>query len=303
MKTIRKLRQENQGLLQKISIQIRRRGGASVILGRYGWVKGLLILADWGAQFLHLAITNNLYKHVFTHRYGFCEAFFFPRTIDLWTRYSDVLEELYFSKNCSILEVGAGAIGLQTFLHNFHGIIISSDVSRDALRVGRVKEAVVCDACYLPFRRASFDVIVSVDVLEHIPKPKRSKCFDEFARVCLKRLIIHFPAVSTDRNFDAKKYDQMFQSFYLRLFSTEDSATMEHIKNEHPLVEEITARFPESRVVGRVNCKVWLRYMTLSCTPFLGFLAGIAYILFWKKEDHKPPFYKCKIVTDITLKY
>jgi len=58
--------------------------------------------------------------------------------------------------------------------HSFHllGRTIGVDRSFDAL-LGQTRPLVVCDMRWLPFRRASFDAVASIQSVEHVPDPER----------------------------------------------------------------------------------------------------------------------------------
>jgi len=257
------------------------------------------VLVDWGAQFLHLSISGRLYRYATNSNYSVLHAVLFPRTVDLWIRYSDIVKELSSSnKNRSILEVGSGAMGLYSFLHPFDGEFVACDISKKALEVGMASGKVACDARSLPFRSGAFQIVVCADLLEHVPKEERNRCYDEFLRVGLQKLVMHFPAVSTDGEYNARDYDLMFQSFYTGFFGTEHSATKEHIERYHPTIDEIKSEFPGSSIVGSLNSQIWLKYMKLSSLPIWGFIGGMVYALFWKRNS-TPPFYKCKVVVDL----
>jgi hypothetical protein len=225
----------------------------------------------------------------------------YPRIIDLRIRYLDIVEEFSFSRrDYLILEIGSGAMGLFSFLPPSKGELVATDVSEDSLRAALWRgEKVVCDARYLPFRQKTFHAVVCVDSLEHIPKKEREKCLNEFSRVASDKLILHFPATSLDGKFDAKTFDKKFQTFYKNFFGTDHPAIKEHIERGHPSIEEIQAKFPHLTVVGKFNCRTWLKYMIFSSMPIVGFLAGLLYVLFWKRKAEEPPFYGCKVIVHL----
>ena len=54
--------------------------------------------------------------------------------------------------------------------------------------------AVVGDARALPFEDGSFDVVVAVDLLEHVPAADRRLVVDELARAAARRVVLACPA-------------------------------------------------------------------------------------------------------------
>jgi len=96
----------------------------------------------------------------------------------------------------NILDIGC-SIGITTELLKRYGWTCGVDLYGEALRFCRMQDAsrfVQADACNLPFLAESCEVIVALDLLEHLQEDKRA--IREFGRV-LKRngfLIISVPA-------------------------------------------------------------------------------------------------------------
>jgi ubiquinone/menaquinone biosynthesis C-methylase UbiE len=86
-----------------------------------------------------------------------------------------------------ILEAGCGTGYNSYWLRNLYGWnIFPVDIESAALRYVRsmgVSNSAQTDIRHLPFRDASFDVVLSFDVLVHIPREDESKCIAEFFRV------------------------------------------------------------------------------------------------------------------------
>ena len=74
----------------------------------------------------------------------------------------------------SVLELGSGAGFLREFLPDL--------ITSDLLQLPDLSLAL--DACYIPFRDDSLSSIVMIDVLHHLPQPRRF--FDEASR-CVRR--------------------------------------------------------------------------------------------------------------------
>ena len=87
-----------------------------------------------------------------------------------------------------VLEVGANR---QRLLGQF--VPGASFLYTDLHAEGDEKDFVVADATALPFPNMSFDAVVSLDVLEHIPAPLRAKAAAEMARVADRAVIVGFP--------------------------------------------------------------------------------------------------------------
>jgi len=85
----------------------------------------------------------------------------------------------------TFLEVGAGTGEVFKELANNFQMAIASDISHNMLVLARQKlgkhatiaDFVVADAQHLPFKRRAFDLLICMDVMEHIENP--SQCINE----------------------------------------------------------------------------------------------------------------------------
>lgn len=87
-----------------------------------------------------------------------------------------------------VLEVGANR---QRLLGQF--LPSASMLYTDLYAEGDETDFIVADATNLPFPDQSFDVVVSLDVLEHIPAPLRMRAIAEMSRVSRRAVILGFP--------------------------------------------------------------------------------------------------------------
>jgi SAM-dependent methyltransferase len=91
----------------------------------------------------------------------------------------------------SILDVGGGTGWLTLGLrHRFH--VVTLDMSMPSLLVGS-DERVVGDASRLPFGDAAFDIVLSSEMLEHLPPGVFDNARRELARVARRFLIVTVP--------------------------------------------------------------------------------------------------------------
>ncbi len=251
--------------------------------------------------FFGLGLSNKFYKWN-TDNYGLKETFFWPKGIDVWVRYSKVLNEVKneikkLGRKISVLDVGCGGEGIARFL-KYSGDLEKCDVILLDIRKERVKKIklglpVVGDGCALPFKDNSFDVVVSIDSVEHIPRKNRTNYLNELKRVSGNKVLLHFPAESPREGFEGKKSDMKFQEKHIREFGKPEPNTAEHINCGHPTLEEIRETFPDGIVQGVQNTEVWLNYMMFSRKLIVGFLTGLLYLLKWKKGEGKPPHHGC----------
>lgn len=111
------------------------------------------------------------------------------------TRYASVMAELDLDPDGqlleSVLDVGCGPHGLACAAPN------ARFVGTDVLFAGRVAggmTAIRNDPGPLPFADASFDTVVCLDTLEHIPSQDRAGFVRELARVAARRVIVACPS-------------------------------------------------------------------------------------------------------------
>lgn len=126
---------------------------------------------------------------------------------------------------------------------------------RDDLKV-ITADVVGADVTYsgdkLPFKNQSFDAVVSIDTLEHIPPGKRIKFVGELFRVAKKNLVVIAPYASAQH----LKHEEKIKSKFLKKGKDVPRYLMEHLKYglvTDEQIGEITRRYDlSSKLVGRV---------------------------------------------------
>ena len=119
-----------------------------------------------------------------------------------------VIEKNRSKPSYTILEVGSGAHGnLADFLPNDQITFLDVDLPEEVLGDSRF---VVGDATNLHFEDASFDYVIGLDVLEHIPTDLRHAFFKEVLRVSREGVFLTFPHAHVGENID----DSMLREFY-----------------------------------------------------------------------------------------
>jgi len=254
---------------------------------------GLIRLVDLALDSFSSRLREKFYTKAIGD-YGLFEAVMFPRAIDYYTRYRDVVDlvQEHIAKGSLILDVGAGMRGGLSFFLQSDGLIQLD--RRSYPRKPWFGQIVIADGCRLPFKNGSIDLVVAVATLEHVPTSLRSSFLQETKRVG-KSVILHFPCQDKDKRYFGRTSDILFQAANESILREKDERTAEHIASIHPSVKQITTELPGSKIVGRKNCSVWLTYMTFSRRPIIGFLAGLLYLTLWKPLDNKPPFYECLV--------
>jgi ubiquinone/menaquinone biosynthesis C-methylase UbiE len=206
------------------------------------------------------------------------------------------VRELQNGARLRVLDVGASDCGVRAFLPSQGFDVFSLDLNWENISTnGNKGRAVQADGCLLPFADGAFDVVVSVDSLEHVPPQHRPSYLDELSRVARHRVVLHFPTVGSGE-FQGSRFDALFQHRY-GLMLRRDKNIEEHLQNGLPDIHEIAARFPGCSVLGRENGPLWLKYMLLERIPYVSFLSGLAFLGSRSRLD-TPPFHAVLLTFD-----
>jgi len=257
--------------------------------------------ADEALHFLNKA-TRDILFHWTKEDFGLKEAIFWSKDIDQYLRYSKIIGEIKKikhpnnKKKLKILDVGAGGEGIAKFLKYSHELnkynIYLFDKDAAALSKVKIATPIVSKEKRLPFADQEFDIVVSLDTLEHIPKEERAEFLNELKRVG-NNILLHFVMHDPDHNFNGRDGDFKFNQWYLKMFKKEHSWTAEHLQIEPPTFSEIQLTMPDASITGTQNTDIWFKYLTFSSTPIIGFFTGFVFMLKWKKQFNYPPFHGC----------
>jgi len=132
------------------------------------------------------SITDILRKRV----QGYIDTRYPNWNLDAALRYLPVAEHLNRSGAEQVLDVGSGGAGLSLY---WGRRTIALDVSLPHALRGSLIRPVLGTATTLPFRDRSIEVIVSCDVLEHIPQADRLEALSEMVRVARRQIIVAAP--------------------------------------------------------------------------------------------------------------
>lgn len=140
---------------------------------------------------------------------------------DVFERHKKVAQ--YISATDTVLDVGGELNHLSQFI-NCKKIIVAN------LNTGDV----IIKKNKLPFKKDSFDVVCSIDVLEHIPANRRNNFIQGLVDISKKMTILSFP-IGTSRH--TKSEAEML--VYLKEKKVNVLYLEEHVKYGLPKVEEI----------------------------------------------------------------
>jgi hypothetical protein len=100
------------------------------------------------------------------------------------------------------------------------------------------------DGARLPFRDGSFDLVVSVDTLEHIPPDRRSGFLEEQLRTSRDYVLLAAPF--EDENVSLA--EQIVNEFFIKKIGHPNDSLEEHFANGLPRLDETLSFFDESGV-------------------------------------------------------
>lgn len=92
----------------------------------------------------------------------------------------------------SVIDVGCGDGRIANRLASMYTRLVGVDSSKAALRYVRT-EALRASITNLPFRPCSFDMVMTTEVLEHLPKPSYLRAIQEMKRVAAEWILVGVP--------------------------------------------------------------------------------------------------------------
>jgi SAM-dependent methyltransferase len=189
-------------------------------------------------------------------------------------RYSVVVPLIEACQGESLLEVGSGSEGIARFADDRWSLTVcdrdftdygTHEVPDDGLR--RIKG----DVTDLPFSDREFDVVVALDLLEHLPAQLRSRALGELARVTRSRLVAGCPCGSR-----ALAADQALAYYYAIQPRPTPLWLDEHLENGFPDREQLAgslAPFGAVSFVPNERIGAHLAVSLFEGTPYVGRLA------------------------------
>ena len=146
-----------------------------------------------------------------------------------------------------ILEIGPGSLGIIPYLKKpIDGLDVDFSGPATSL-LTKIKGS----AENLPFRKNSYDVVISVDVLEHLPGQNRQKAIYEMLRVAKKLAIIVVPVGDL-----SGAQDRELDSLWRKIFGGSNQFLAEHVKNGLPTQDQILVYLDKSKRLLKKNVKV-----------------------------------------------
>ena len=141
----------------------------------------------------------------------------------------------------SICEVGAGRTGLAQYFPGvtFVGVDLDFDDYGGAhVPLADAMSSVRADARSMPFPDETFDLVFSLDMLEHVPAGGRNDVIRELARITRRDLMVAFPCGAESRAEDLRHAHE----FAARGESI-PGWLREHLAIDYPMPEEMDRAF------------------------------------------------------------
>ncbi len=188
---------------------------------------------------------------------------------DIFQRYRLVFEIISAlfnqptKKNIRILDIGCGKERLTEKFLPDHFEIIRADVDQ----FGDKSTILLTPNEPLPFSDNEFDVVIAIDVLEHIPKAGRDYFIKETSRVCNRMNLLCYPE-GTD---DVQKTENRLSEYSTQVFGSRNNFLDEH--------EEFG--LPKSKVTNKKLEACGLKAMSINAIPLdMWLLLGLMDFLF-----------------------
>ncbi len=162
--------------------------------------------------------------------------------LNRWVRYLPVIDLLKKDNGLPILEVGSGSIGLGEFLDR---PFVGCDVLFNPGEFSRTIMPVQASGTKLPFRDGTFDTVLCLDTMEHVPRAARLPFVKELLRVTRSKLIIGAPMGEK-----AASADQKLHEYFSREGKEVPLWLKEHMElmRDFPVVEEFEEMFRNAGV-------------------------------------------------------
>jgi SAM-dependent methyltransferase len=189
-------------------------------------------------------------------------------------RYSAVVPIADEADGETLLEVGSGSEGIARFAEERWQITVCD---RDFTDYGAVEvpddglRRVEGDVTKLPFEDGEFDVVVALDLLEHLPAELRATALGELARVTRSRLIAGCPCGER-----ALRADRTLARYYGLQPRATPPWLVEHLENGFPQgadLRDALAPFGAVRILPNERIGAHLAVSLWEGTPYLARLA------------------------------
>lgn len=218
--------------------------------------------------------------------------------LDQLLRYSKIVKLIKKENPKTILEIGSGAQGIGKYIsRKFIGCDIRfSDVGIGKCISLRNYSLIQGSTLHLPFKDNAFQLVVSVDMIEHIKLNERGQAMKEAYRVAEKKVILAFPCGEI-----AIRCDKKLKRWFDKTKKIQRDWLLEHIETELPLEEDIIEILNRNRMKYKIlsNENALLHYFLIILESIHGvneYLAEIGEAISAEKYEKKHYSFKEKTI-------
>src|SRR5215470_17957692 len=146
-----------------------------------------------------------------------------------------------------MLDVGSGASGIKPYLQVEPQLLVGldSDFSKDSEKF-LIRDLVLSQGERLPFSDRSFEIVICLDVLEHVQLENRIALIKEVLRVASKTVYIGFP---TGRG--AHRQDVRLDRAFVACYGTRHYFLVEHLSQTLPSKWDLEAALRQSSITPK----------------------------------------------------
>jgi hypothetical protein len=175
--------------------------------------------------------------------------------ISIALRYLPIVDALkrVVKQSDKILEIGSEISGITTY---YPRRVTGLDQGFDYTRQNKYLKPVKGSATAIPFKDKSFDYVISVDCIEHIPPKLRTKAIREMLRVADKRIYLTFPVGA-----HSQKIDALLDSYFYQKNGEHFNYLVEHVANGLPgfdFIPQIVSKHKQWQLKVEGNTSTWL---------------------------------------------
>ncbi len=151
-------------------------------------------------------------------------------SLDVDLRYLPVARFLQtLGTRARVLEIGSGSTGITPYLDRE---VVGCDIVFPVAVSPRLLPVVARGQ--LPFHDGSFDAVVSLDTLEHVPREHRQMLMDEMFRITRRHIVIGFPEGEA-----AERHDARMEAYFVRQNTDVHEYFVEHRQYRIPRPEDM----------------------------------------------------------------
>mgnify|MGYP003683701631 CR=1 FL=1 len=174
----------------------------------------------------------------------------FHRYAQPYIEFQKLSKGLSDGNSLRILDVGANGIGVGRYLSEENVDLTLFDIKEfdSELKSGNtnINFVVGIESEGLPFEDGFFDLVVSIDVLEHVPKSARKSFMNELVRVSKNKVVVVFPEGKS-----TIKAEKVMSYIYLR----RNVFLSEHEQLGLPEIKDIELYFGDNQKIKNLTVK------------------------------------------------